>query len=292
MGSEAMEYLVLCAVLAFIVVAPLWVAHRVAARIAASSSLTRVQRCVAAGVVRVLGWLVPAVVLCLLLLPSVSSAPKAVRRAACANNLKQIALAMSNYREKHGCFPPAYSVDKEGRPLHTWRVLLLPFMGEKALYDRLRLDEPWDSPHNQAVFDSVGAEHGRAGRTPDCYRCPADTRNRVDTNYTMLVGPRTISNGSGCVRLKDITDGPGKTICVVEVTGSGVRWYEPVDLDAEQMSYRINDPEVWGIGSRHFGAHVATCDGSVHLLPDSADPELVKGASTINGGEDVSGLFR
>jgi len=93
------------------------------------------------------------------------------------------------------------------------------------------------------------------------------------------------------VGLKDIPDGPGYTVCVVEVTGLGVRWYEPGDLDAEQMSYRINDPDRWGICSRHpGGAQVAMCDGSVRLLPDSTDPELVKGASTINGGEDVSGL--
>jgi len=288
-----MEDLMPCALLILLVVGPVFVAYRIAARIAANSSLTWGTRLVGAGAVGFLGCLVAGVLLRIVILPAISPPREAIRRSLCASNLKQIALGMENYREKYGCFPPAYSVDKEGRPLHTWRVLLLPFIGEKALYDRLRLDEPWDSPHNQAVFDSVGAEHGRGGRTPDCYRCPADQGNRSETNYVMLVGPNTISNGPGCVHLKDITDGPGKTICVVEVTGMGIRWYEPVDLDAEQMTYRINDPEVGGISSRHGPyAQVAMCDSSVRVLQDSIDPELVKGASTINGREDLSAFPR
>ena len=62
---------------------------------------------------------------------------------------------MNNYEAQHGCFPPAYSVDKDGRPLHSWRVLLLPYLDEEELYKQLRLDEPWDSPHNKAVFDAT-----------------------------------------------------------------------------------------------------------------------------------------
>lgn len=222
------------------------------------------------------------------MLPMYSRAGPAAWRAQCANRLKNIMLAMENYHDVYGSFPPAYTVDKEGRPLHSWRALLLPFVEENALYDRLRLDELWDSPHNRAVFDSAELE----GRSPSCYHCAADKENRVETNYMMIVGPKTISNGPGCVRLKDITDDKATTICVVEVTGSGIRWYEPGDLDAEQMSYRINDPGVGGIRSRHRGgAQVAMCDGSVRFLPDSTDRELVKGASTINGREDVSGAF-
>ena len=67
----------------------------------------------------------------------------------CAANLTKIGLAMHAYHEAYGCFPPAFVADTRGRPMHSWRVLILPFAGERALYEAYRFDEPWDGPNNR-----------------------------------------------------------------------------------------------------------------------------------------------
>jgi len=239
------------------------------------------------------GWFLLFALLVALALPSVGSAPHAARRSQCTNNLKAIVGAMHNYHEKYGCFPPAYTVGKNGRPLHSWRVLLLPFMCWQSLYNEIRLDEPYDSPHNREVFERHEPGDPAGLRIPFEYRCPADKKNCADTNYVMLLGPRTISNGPNSVRLKDITDGAPNTIAVVETYDLGIRWYEPRDLRVDEMSFKINHPEYIGIASRHpGGAQVGLADGSVRFLPDDTDPRGVEAMTTINGGEDVSAVWR
>ena len=245
-------------------------------------------------VLTALGWFLLFGLLVALALPSVGAAPQAARRSQCSNNLKQIILAMHCYHDRYGCFPPAYTVDKAGRPLHGWRVLLLPFLEQRGLCDRIRLDEPYDSAHNRAVFDA--RRFGREGPTsmPDVFRCPSDEENRgTTTNYVMILGPRTISNGPNSVCLTDIADGPANTIAVVETYGLGIPWYEPRDLRADEMTFRINDPEYFGIASRHpGGAQVGLADGSVRFLPETLDPRGVESLTTINGGEDVSAALK
>jgi prepilin-type processing-associated H-X9-DG protein len=238
-----------------------------------------------------LGWFGFFALIVALLLPARCTSSEAARRSQCNNNLKQIVLAMHNYADKYGCLPPAYTVDKAGRPLHSWRVLLLPHLEQRALYNCLRLDEPFDSPHNQAIFQST--ESGDARRTPGAFLCPSDRGNRTETNYVMVLSPRTISNGPNSVRFKDITDGTSNTIAVVDTYDLGIRWYEPRDLRVEEMSFKINDPEYFGIASRHLGgANVALADGSVRFLPDDTDPRMIEAMTTISGGEDVRAVLR
>ena len=83
----------------------------------------------------------------------------AAARTDCINNLKQIGLALHNYHTKHDTFPPAYSRGKDGKPLLSWRVLVLPFLGEQALYDQFHLDEAWDSPHNRTLISKMPAAY-------------------------------------------------------------------------------------------------------------------------------------
>jgi prepilin-type processing-associated H-X9-DG protein len=219
--------------------------------------------------------------------PTPCRSREAARRSTCRNNLSQIARAISNYESQHGRFPPAYSVDKDGRPLHSWRVLLLPYLEQEELYKQIRLDEPWDSPHNKAVFDATGV--------PLIFVCPSNERrtdNVKETGYMMIVGPGTISDGPDSVRRKDVSDGTSNTIAVVEMSDSGIHWAEPRDLKADEMSYRINDPDRPCIRSRHTGiANVAFCDGSVLSLEDSIPPETIKALTTIAGGEDLRAFW-
>jgi prepilin-type processing-associated H-X9-DG protein len=217
-------------------------------------------------------------VLVALLLPAVQAAREAARRMACTNNLKQIALAMHNYQQAYGCFPPAYIPDKNGKPMHSWRVLLLPFLDEKVLYNQYRFNEPWDSPNNRNVTNV--AIH--------LYQCPTSQPKGPVTSYMMVVGPHTISDGPHCRKSRDITDGLSNTIMVAEVADSGVRWAEPKDLEFDHLDFKINGTKRPGISSDHSnGAHVAFCDGSVRFLENSTNPELVKAMLTIDGGEPI-----
>ncbi len=232
------------------------------------------------GVVVIFGALLAA-----MLLPAISAAREAARRAQCSNNLRQIGLAMHGYNAEYGCFPPAFIADEDGKPMHSWRVLLLPYLEQQVLYDQYDFDQPWDSPHNMAL----------AALMPPIYRCPsASGGNPLATSYMMIVGPGTISDGPKSTGEEEIKDGLSNTIMLVEVTQSGTNWpatnwMKPRDLDAEKISYEINDGTASGIGSEHPGvANVLLCDGSVHSMGDWTDAELIKGMTTIAGDEDVS----
>ena len=220
-------------------------------------------------------------ILAALLIPNVEMAREAARRTACKNNMKQIGLAILNYHEAHGEFPPAYSTDADGNPLHSWRVLILPYMEQQWLHDAIDLEKPWDSPENQDYANMMPAE----------YACPSSTDavGMGNTNYVMIVGPNTISDGPTGRKLGEIQDGISRTLMLVEVTGQGINWMEPRDLDAQTISFEVNDGTAQGISSDHPGvANAAMCDGSVHRISSGTDPEQIKAMSTINGGEAVA----
>ncbi len=223
-------------------------------------------------------------VLVALLLPAVQAAREAARRITCNNNLKQIGLAMHNYEMKYKCLPPAYIPDKNGKPMHSWRVLILPFMEEEGLYRQYRFSEPWNSPHNRAL----------AAQMPRVYACPSEgPASSLETSYAMIVGPHTISDGPTARSLAAFRDGLSNTIMVAEAANAHINWMEPRDLDAKKMQFRIGgngNPNASRneISSPHFnGANVLFCDGSVLFLRSSTDPKQVEAMTTIDGGETV-----
>jgi prepilin-type processing-associated H-X9-DG protein len=221
----------------------------------------------------VLGCMMVLCVPCLiaLLLPAIQSAREAARRASCTNHLKQIGLALHMYHDTYNSFPPAYVPDENGRPAHSWRVLILPFLEENVLYQRYDFNEPWDSPANQRLAEEMVS----------VYRCPSEKGGmNTDTSYVMIVGPNTISDGPRAVTFREIADGTAHTIAVVEMAGSGIHWMEPRDLPVQGL-YGL--PQ-----SQHYGvANVLMCDGSVRTLGDWIDPGTILKMATIDGGEPV-----
>ncbi len=194
---------------------------------------------------------------------------EAPRRSQCSNNLKQIALAFHNYHDVHKCFPPAVITDKDGRPMRSWRVAILPFLEQQPLYERWNFKEPWDGPANRLLASTV----------LPIYRCPSDPgSNPTETNYVMIVGKGTIGGTPNeIVGLKDIADGTSNTILVVEVTGTGINWAEPRDLSLDEISYQLNDGSGKGISSNHpGGAMVVMADGSTRFLSNGLDPETLR----------------
>jgi len=213
-----------------------------------------------------------------LMLPAVQSAREAARRASCVNNLKQIALAFHNYHDTYKTFPPAYIPDENGQPKHSWRVLILPFLGESGIYNAYNFDEPWNSPNNLAVTS-----------TPlPVYRCPSDPGGiSPTTDYMVITGPGTVFDGVKATKISEIRDGTSNTILVVEVVGTNTNWAEPVDLDASNLTLPfgsgMNSP-----GSHHPGGiNAALCDGSVRFLADTISPEIINALITKSGQEAI-----
>ncbi len=202
------------------------------------------------------------------------------RRSACVNNLKQIGIALYNYHGSHKVFPPAYIADAQGKPMHSWRVVLLPYFEDdstRQLAEQYNFDEPWNSPHNRAL----------AGAMPAVYRCPSDESNTTQANYAAVVGPQTGWPGTHGINARDVADGTSNTIAVVEVANAGIHWMEPRDLTFEQAAQGINPRGATAcISSNHTdGANVLLFDASVHYLQNDIPPDLLRALLTANGGE-------
>jgi prepilin-type processing-associated H-X9-DG protein len=215
-----------------------------------------------------------------LLLPAVQAAREAARRAQCTNNLKQIGLAMMNYESVNGMFPPVAICDANGKPLLSWRVILLPFLEENALYAKFHLDEPWDSPNNKPLGELA----------LKVFQCPSEpSLSGSLTTYQVIVDASSIFTGKATgIPRRELTDSSRNTLMVVE-SGQAVPWSEPDDLS---LASAANDPST-GPGSRHPGGFNALfADGSVQWVKSSPSnpltPSMLKAMVTRNGGEIIA----
>ena len=241
---------------------------------------------------------IPILLLCMFMLTvigtwlsfGVRNAREAARRCWCNNQFMQLTMAMCNYQQAHGCLPPAYWTDRDGRPAHSWRVLLLPFIEGDDCYRRYKLDEAWNSPHNSTLAAvTTDPENPELG---SFYRCPSDWgAGKYDSSKFVFVGPHTAFNGSHPAKLGDFARGSSNTALGGERSASGIHWMEPKDLNVEEMSFKINDKDRVGLRSNHpHGANIALADGSVRWINDDIDPKLVKALITIDGKEDAREL--
>lgn len=219
---------------------------------------------------------------CLLsmLLPRAGSYPGSTRRSQCRNNLKMIGLGLQTYADVYGRFPPAYIADAEGRPMHSWRVLILPYIEHKPLHKLYDFNEPWDGPHNRLLAKNI----------PPCYQCPSDPAlpGTANTSYVAITGPQTLWAGDTAAEFEDINDGTSNTLAVVEIAGSGINWMEPRDLPFSALNLGVNAPQGGGISSTHPGeANVVFCDGSTRIVQSTIPVELLKAFATKSGGETI-----
>jgi hypothetical protein len=190
--------------------------------------------------------------------------PFSGQRAVSMNNLKQIALAVLNYESTFNKFPAAYTADKAtGKPLLSWRVAILPYIEQDALYRQFHLDEPWDSPNNKKLVELM----------PSIYRSPAShLAGRGMTNYVTFRSKDSAFPGKDQISMRDITDGTSNTLMAVEVDDSkAVIWTKPDDLD-----FNAQNPHSGLGGLWQTGFVAALCDGSVRFIPAGVDAATLK----------------
>ena len=220
----------------------------------------------------------PAVsgVLIALLLPAVQSAREAARRAQCTNNLKQMGLAMLNYESATSAFPKPALTDKDGKPLLSWRVAILPYIEQAGLYNRFHLDEPWDSPHNKELIKEM----------PTTFVCPSRPNLEPGTTtYRVFVGEGALFEKGKDTRIAQITDGTSNTIMICE-SNEAVPWTKP---DAELPFDPEAKPSFFGAGSVHPGGFNALfADGSARFIKITIDLNVFKALITRAGGEVVN----
>jgi hypothetical protein len=200
------------------------------------------------------------------------------RRLASGSNLIRINVALHDYEKVHGTLPPAAVYDKQGKPLLSWRVLVLPYLeregeAERGLFQQFKLDEPWDSPHNHRLLE----------RIPKVYAPPEGivTPEPYTTYYQVFVGKGTAFEGTKGISLADFPDGTETTFLVVEA-GAAVPWTKPEDL-----AYAPDQPlpELGGMSPHRF--LVAMADGHVTQVRKEKPEETLRALITRNGGEPV-----
>ena len=263
-------------------------------------------------------------VLVALLLPAVQQAREAARRAACLNNLHQVALAIHNYESLHrtlpigcdGCRltafppPPGFRLKRI-----AWTVGLLPFLDAGPVADRFDTDRPHDDAANLAA----------AGTVLPAFLCPsADTTDRPGpttgdrngngrhdpgdglawTDYGGLYGvsfdtPAILPEHEGvllydrAIRTAQVRDGLTQTAAVGECTGRGLKFQSEWANGHNLFDHRFNSPVNRSRNNELYsdhpgGVHVAFCDGHAGFLSESLDQDVLNALLTRAGGELVS----
>jgi hypothetical protein len=202
---------------------------------------------------------------------SVQKVRQSASRAQSVNNLKQLALAMHNYMSTYNRFPPQAIYSKDGKPLLSWRVLVLPYLEQDALYKAFKLDEPWDGLHNKSLLAQM----------PQVFANPDLNSKEPLTVYQAFTGPGAFFEGKKGLSFAEFTDGTSNTLMLVEAA-TPVPWTKPEDLP-----YDPNKPLPKLGGHRPDGFAAAYCDGSVRVLRQNIKESVLRALITRNGGETL-----
>lgn len=201
-------------------------------------------------------------------------AREAARKSQCTGNFKQVALALHNYNATWGALPPAVTTDA-GRPMHSWRVLILPYLEQPALYQSYNFNQPWNGPDNRKL----------AGSMPGLYGCPSHrSAGHTGNSIVAITGPGTMFDGRNSRSIESLKPGESAcTVCFAEIADTDIPWMEPRDLDMTNMSFRINDPKRPSISTVHPGGPtIGMVDGSIWTLRPDTKPAAVKSILRIN----------
>lgn len=217
------------------------------------------------------------------LVDAVKDAREAACNSQCQGRMNQLTFALFNYHETYKCFPPAFIADEDGKPMHSWRVLILPFLDLKKEYDQYNFSEPWDGPTNRKLAEKIDMHWFQCASGPNYEKS-------LTTDYVVVVGAGTAFPGSQSSSAEDFKDGKENSILLVEIANSNIHWMEPRDLNFDEMSFVVNHPDRPSISSPHpCGPAVVFADGiTAYRVAQSLRPESLRALATIAGREPVT----
>jgi hypothetical protein len=201
------------------------------------------------------------------------------KRKASEKNLKQIGLALHSHHDTYKRFPPPAICSKDGKPLLSWRVALLPYLDQDKLYKQFKLDEPWDSPHNKQLLEKMPKVYEPTG---------VKTKQPHTTFYQALVGPgaawelqpsRIPPYNADGLKIPAFRDGTSNTLIVVE-TRKAVPWTKPEDVAYDPKGPLPKLGEVF-----EGGFHALFADGSVRFLPAQLRETTLRALITRAAGD-------
>ena len=200
-----------------------------------------------------------------------ASALTTVNRRQAMQHLKQVGMAMQNNHDVYKRFPDAAIRAADGKPLLSWRVHILPFLGESALHKEFHLDEPWDSEHNRKLIERMPDEYRIAGGLAPGKTC-----------VVLPIGEETAWPEGRGRAIREFIDGTSNTILIVEADDEhAVVWTQPADL-----AYDPAHPAA-GLGHHGKGFLALSADGAVHFLPLDITPDTLRALLTPAGREVV-----
>ena len=187
------------------------------------------------------------------------------------NHMKRVALAMHNFYDTYKEFPDHDGRDDDNKGNLSWRVHLLPYLDQAALYNEFHLDEPWDSDHNKTLI----------ARMPKIFQSPG-VEAKGKTALHGIVGENTIFSGNGAVTFPQITDGTSNTIMFVTAGKDKADiWTKPGGIKLEEGPLKNT---LGGVGSSFL---FARCDGSVDSYPAGMEETVFRRLAIYNDGEVV-----
>jgi hypothetical protein len=196
-------------------------------------------------------------------------------QAVTVNSLKQVMLAMHNYTEVNSQFPHDI-LDKNGKPLLSWRVAILPYLEYGQLYKEFKLDEAWDSENNKKAL----------AKMPATYRLGFQKKGDSKTFFQVFAGAGTPFEQGKKLTFSNVTDGTSNTFGAV-IAGPAVEWTKPADLpfDRAKEAPKLDLPY-----KNIFCASMM--DGSVRTLSPTLDPATLKILIGMDDGQVLPDLTK
>jgi hypothetical protein len=207
--------------------------------------------------------------------PSIQNKMRRLSQTRDLDNMETIVKALNSYCDRYGQYPPPTILDNSGRPLYSWRVLVLPFMGYEELYREFELSQAWDSPSNMNLVRKMPAEFASPNSV--------DAISSFETNYVLITGSGTLFPPSGPLSNSNIDK---DTILIVE-TRNNTTWSKPGDIDIGR-GLRVGNTPSSDIGGLHQGSFTAvTTDVALMRIPSDVPQVVLDALITPNGGENV-----
>lgn len=213
-------------------------------------------------------------------IPAIRQATVTAKNQNSLDHLQRISDALDTYHIEHGTYPPPYFTDKNGKPTHSWRVMILPQLGYSDIYGLYNFEEAWDSPSNLNVLHQMPYEYQSFNeRNP----FQGQTRFVVITSKDSMFPPgESVSDD-------DVSDDEQTVLLVVELNGATIEWTNPNKEIRKSVNPLIiqNDPDNTAGLTGTISGNVVMVNGDTHTLPDDTGTQLMKDMSNRDGGEDI-----